>query len=74
MWMKSHLYSAVAPVGDDDVAIWVHGHSGGGVELAIAFAVGAKFEQELSICIVHLGWDITLDGREQKKVPTCQNL
>lgn len=61
----SCLDPAVAPVGDDDVPVRVHGHSGGSIELTVAFAVGAKFEQELSICIVNLGWDISLDERKQ---------
>lgn len=59
IWKDSHLYSAVAPVGYDDVPICVHGHSSGSVELAVAFAMGAKFEQELSVCIVNLGWTST---------------
>lgn len=59
IWKGSHLYSAVAPVGYDDVPICVHGHSSGSVELAVALTVGAKFEQELSVCIVNLGWTST---------------
>lgn len=50
----SHLYSAVTPVSYDDVSIGVHSHASGGIELAIAFTMWAKFKQELSICIVHL--------------------
>lgn len=50
----SHLYSAVTPVSYDDVPVGVHSHTSGSVELAVAFTMRAKFEQEFSICIVHL--------------------
>lgn len=64
---KSCLDPAVAPVGHDDVPGGVHGHAGGGVELAVALAVGAEFEQELAVCVVHLGRDITLDERKRTR-------
>lgn len=50
----THLYAAVAPVGHDDVPIGVHSYSRGGIELSIALAMRAKFEEELSISTVHL--------------------
>lgn len=78
MWRKtkreSCLYSAVAPVGHDDVPVGVHGHSGGSVELAVAFAVGAKLEQELSVCVVDLGRDITPDERKPTWRPPTETL
>lgn len=64
---KSHLYSAVAPVGYDDVSVCVHGHSGGSVELAVAFAMGAKFEQELSVCVVNLKTGHDADKRNHTR-------
>lgn len=51
---SAYLYPAVAPVGYYDVSIDVHRHSCGGVELAIAFTIGAKFQQEFSFCVEHL--------------------
>lgn len=50
----THLDAAVAPVSHNDVSIGVHSYSCGGVELPIAFAMGAKLEEELSIGTVHL--------------------
>lgn len=50
----SYLYPAVSPVGHNDVAIGIHSHPGGGVELAVAFTMRAKLKQELSISAVHL--------------------
>lgn len=49
-----YLYAAVAPVGHNDVPIGVHSYSRGGIELSIALAMRAKFEEELSISTVHL--------------------
>lgn len=49
-----YLDAAVAPVSHNDVSIGVHSYSCGGVELPIAFAMGAKLEEELSIGTVHL--------------------
>lgn len=49
-----YLDSAVAPVGHNDVPVGIHSYSRGGIELSIALAVRAKFEEELSISIVHL--------------------
>lgn len=40
--LNTDLYSAVAPVCYDDVPIYIHCHSCGGIELAIAFAIRAK--------------------------------
>lgn len=54
-----HLYSAVAPVSHNDVSIHVCGHSSGSIELTVAFTMRAKFKQELSICIVHLGQEVS---------------
>lgn len=51
---QTHLYSAVAPVGDDDVSIGIHGHTGRSVELAVAFSMGAEFKKELAISVVDL--------------------
>lgn len=51
---SAYLYPAVAPVGYYDVSIDVHRHSCGGVELAIAFTIGAKFQQEFSFCVENL--------------------
>lgn len=51
---RTHLYSAVSPVGYDDVSVGVHSHAGGSVELAVAFSVGAKFEEELAVSVVDL--------------------
>lgn len=51
---QTHLYSAVAPVGDDDVPVGVHSHTGGSVELAVAFSMGTKFEEELAVSVVDL--------------------
>lgn len=48
------LYPAVAPVRHDDVAVDVHGHPCGGVELAVAFAVGAELQQEFPLRVEHL--------------------
>lgn len=73
-WTKPHLYSAVAPVSYNDVPVCVHGHSRGSVELAVAFAVGAKLEQELPVCVVNLERDITLDGRKPNTASTRRNL
>lgn len=50
----AHLDAAVSPVSHDDVPIGVHSHSGRGVELPIALAVGAKLEEELSVGTVYL--------------------
>ncbi len=50
----SHLYSAVTPVSYDDVPVGIHSYTSGSIELAVAFTMRAKFEQEFSICIVHL--------------------
>lgn len=50
----THLDAAVAPVSHDDVPIGVHSYSRWGIELSIAFTVGAKLEEELSIGTVHL--------------------
>lgn len=51
----AHLYSAVAPVCHDDVPIDIHSHTCGSVELAVAFTVGAEFQQEFPLCVEHLG-------------------
>lgn len=58
----SHLYSAVTPVSYNDVPVGVHGHASGGVELAVAFTMRAKFEQELSIRTVHLRQGVGKNG------------
>lgn len=50
-----YLDAAVAPVGHNDVAIGVHSHPGGSVELSIALPVRAELEQELAVCAVNLG-------------------
>lgn len=50
----THLYAAVAPVGHDDVPIGIHSYSGRGIELSVALAMRAKFEEELSVSTVHL--------------------
>lgn len=50
-----HLDSAVTPVSYNDVSIGIHGHTGGSIELAIAFTVRAELEQELPVGAVHLG-------------------
>lgn len=49
-----YLDAAVAPVGHDDVAIAVHGHPCGSVELPVALSMRPELEQELALCIVHL--------------------
>lgn len=49
-----YLDAAVAPVSHDDVAIAVHGHPCGCVELPVALPMRAKLEQELALCVVHL--------------------
>lgn len=50
----AYLDPAVAPVGHDDVAVVVDGDAGGGVELAVSFAVGAELEEQLAVRGEHL--------------------
>jgi hypothetical protein len=57
----THLDAAVAPVSHDDVPIRVYSYSCGGIKLPIAFAVGAKLEEELSIRAVHLAGEMARD-------------
>lgn len=59
MLIASHLYPAVPPVSHNDVSIGIHSHAGGSIELAISFSVRAKFEEEVSICTVHLGQEVS---------------
>lgn len=61
--MCADLYPAVAPVCYDDVPIYIHCHSCGGVELAIAFAIGAELEQEFSLCVEHLHFRLQQDKK-----------
>lgn len=50
----ANLNPTVAPVSDDDIPIGVHSHACWSIELAITLSMGAKFKQELPICVVHL--------------------
>lgn len=48
------LNSTVAPIGDDDVSVGVHGHARRSVELSVPLPVGAELKQELPVGVVHL--------------------
>ena len=48
------LYSAVPPVGNNDVPVGVHSNARRGVELSVPLAMGTKLKQELPVCTVHL--------------------
>lgn len=55
IWFSgANLNPTVAPVSNDDIPIGVHSHACWSVELAITLSMGAKFKQELPICVVHL--------------------
>lgn len=56
----SHLDAAVAPVGHDDVAIGVDSHPCGGVELPVPLPVRPELEEELTVCVVHLGMRVSV--------------
>lgn len=51
---ETDLNSTVAPIGDDDVSVAVHGHARRSVELSVPLPVGAKLKQELPVGVVHL--------------------
>ena len=51
---NKNLDPTVAPISNDDVSVGVHSHAGWSVELAVPLSMGAKFKQELPVCIVHL--------------------
>lgn len=49
-----HLDPTVAPISNNDISVGIHGHACWSVELAVSLSMGAKFKQELPVCIVHL--------------------
>lgn len=53
-WTETDLYPAVTPVGYNDVSIGVHSHTSRSIELAIAFSMRTKFEQEFAVRVVNL--------------------
>lgn len=63
-----YLYPTVAPVCHNDVAVGVHSHTSGGVELAVPLAMRAKLKQELPVSTVHLQEEGEEDGALYQRV------
>lgn len=51
---RAYLDPTIAPISNNDISIGIHSHTCWSIELAVPLSMGAKFKQELPICIVHL--------------------
>ena len=52
--LVKHLDPGVAPVSHQDIVLTIHSNTCGGIELTIAFTIGAKAEDEVTIFGEHL--------------------